>query len=158
MTGESLVFPFRPWVRRAGWSIVLVALFATAAILIAGRYGWMGDRIVWVYVGTLWLGGMKIVLDTRRAVVEIDDHRLIVRPLHQFVTRRIAWESIRGTEQSGDRLMVYFDTPRGMRFVALNLNLVKGRREFLQLLDRRFAAMGFSERTVEHSRYRSRRA
>ena len=31
----------------------------------------------------------------------------------------------------GDRMIVYFDTPRGMRFVALNLNLVKGRREFL---------------------------
>ena len=153
---DRLLFGFRPWVRRAGWSIVLVAGFATAAIPVAVHYGWTGDRIVWVYVGTLWLGGLKIVLDTRRAVAEIDDGRLVIRPLHQFITRRIAWESIRGTEESGDRLIVFFDTPRGMRFVALNLNLVRGRRDFLQILERRFAAMGFSERVDGHSRYRSR--
>jgi hypothetical protein len=101
---------------------------------------------------------MKILLDTRRPVAEIDGHRLVVRPLHQFVTRRIEWPSLRGTEQSGDRLIIYFDTPRGMRFVALNLNLVKGRREFLQLLEQRQASMGFVERVVERSRYLSRPA
>lgn len=154
----AFVFPFRPWVRRAGWSIVLVAAFASAAIFVAGRYGWIGDRIVWVYVATLWLGGLKIVLDTRRPVVEVDGERLIVRPLHQFVTRRIAWQNVLATEQSGDRLIVFFDTARGKRFVALNLNLVKGRRDFLQFLEGQLAAMGFSERTAEHSRYRSRPA
>ncbi len=158
---DSLAFAFRPWVRRAGLSIVLVAGFGTVAILIAltvtpaARYGWMGERFVWLYIGTLWLGGLKIVLDTRRPIAEIDDDRLVVRPLHQFVTRRILWSAIRGTEQSGDRLIVYFDTPRGMRFVALNLNLVKGRREFLQLLERHLTGMGFAERIVERSRYLS---
>src|SRR5579864_1631678 len=109
-TPESrrLLFGFRPWVRRAGWSIVLVAGFASAAIPIAAYYGWTGDRIVWVYVGALWLGGLKIVLDTRRPVTEIDDDRLVIRPLHQFVTRRVAWASIRATEESGDRLIVFF--------------------------------------------------
>src|SRR5579864_5403824 len=126
----AFVFPFRPWVRRAGWSIVLVAAFASIAIFVAGRFGWIGDRVVWVYVATLWLGGLKIVLDTRRPVVEADAELLIVRPLHQFVTRRIVWRDVLATEQSGDRLIVFFDTPRGKRFVALNLNLVKGRRDF----------------------------
>ncbi len=159
MTGPGrVIFPFRPWVRRAGWSIVLVAAFATVAMLVAGRYGWIGDRIVWIYVATLWLGGLKIVLDIRRPVVEVDPDLLIVRPLHQFVTRRIAWRDVVATEQSGDRLIVFFDTPRGKRFVALNLNLVKGRRDFLQFLEAQLAAMGFSERTLEHSRYRSRPA
>ena len=56
----------------------------------------------------------------------------------------------------GDRLIVYYDTPRGMRLVALNLNLVKGRRNFIALFDDRLRAMGFVEKTVERSRYLSR--
>jgi hypothetical protein len=56
----------------------------------------------------------------------------------------------------GDRLIVYYDTPRGMRFVALNLNLVKGRKEFLTLLEGRLREMGFEERVVERSRYLTR--
>jgi hypothetical protein len=43
-----------------------------------------------------------------------------------------------------------------MRFVALNINLVKGRRDFLTLLDARLVAMNFRERVVERSRYLSR--
>ena len=161
---EGRKFSFRPWVARAGWSILLVAIFATAAIVImltispAARFGWVGEPFVWVYLGTLWLGGLKIVLDTRRPVVEIDEDRVVVRPLHQFVTRVIPWPRVRGTEQSGDRLIIYFDTSRGMHLVALNLNLVKGRRDFLALLDERLTSMRFTERVVERSRYLSRPA
>jgi len=157
-------FLFRPWVRRAGASIVLVAAAVTAAILIALavnpqlRYGWIGERFVWVYVGTLWLGGLKVWLGTRRPIAEVGDETITLRPLHQMRTRVIAWSSIRGTEQmiGGDRLIVYYDTPRGMRFVALNLNLVKGRRDFVALLDARLLLMGFLEREVNRSRYLSR--
>lgn len=157
-------FLFRPWVRRAGASIVLVAAAVTAAILIALavnpqlRYGWIGERFVWVYVGTLWLGGLKVWLGTRRPIAEVGDETITLRPLHQMRTRVIAWSSVRGTEQmiGGDRLIVYYDTPRGMRFVALNLNLVKGRRDFLALLDARLLLMGFLEREVNRSRYLSR--
>ena len=158
--------PFRPWVRRAGLSIVLVAAAISAAIVLAltfvpsTRYGWIGERFVWVYIGTLWLGGLKVFLGTRRPVAELGADDLTLRPLHQFRARVIAWDAMRGTEQmmGGDRLIVYFDTPRGMRFVALNLNLVKGRRDFLTALDARLVAMGFVERIVERSRYLSRPA
>lgn len=158
------LFPFRPWVRRAGTSIVLVAVAVTAAIVIALavnpqlRYGWIGERFVWVYVGTLWLGGLKVWLGTRRPIAEVGDEKITLRPLHQFRQRPIAWSSIRGTEQmiGGDRLIVYYDTPRGMRFVALNLNLVRGRRDFVALLDARLLLMGFVEREVNRSRYLSR--
>ena len=159
-------FLFRPWVRRAGASIVLVAAAVTAAILIALaaspqlRYGWIGERFVWVYVGTLWIGGLKVWLGTRRPIAEVGDETITLRPLHQFRQRVIAWNSIRGTEQmiGGDRLIVFYDTARGMRFVALNLNLVKGRRDFLALLDTRLLLMGFVEREVNRSRYLSRDA
>ena len=158
------LFPFRPWVRRAGLSIVLVAAAVTAAILIALavnpqlRYGWIGERFVWVYVGTLWIGGLKVWIGTRRPIAEVGDGTITLRPLHQFRKRVIAWSTIRGTEQmiGGDRLIVYYDTPRGMRFVALNLNLVKGRRDFVALLDARLILMGFLEREVNRSRYLSR--
>ena len=139
-------FAFRPWVRRAGLSIVLVAAFATAAIVLmltissTARYGWIREPFVWVYIGVLWLGGLKIFLGTLWPIVEVDEKRLIVRPLHQFIVRNILWPSVRGTEQSGDRLIIYFDTPRGMRFVALNLNLVRGRRDFLALLESRVSS------------------
>ena len=159
-----MAFGFRPWVRRAGLSIVIVSAAVSAAILIAlkvdpaARYGWIGERFVWVYVGTLWLGGLKVWLGTLRPIAEVREVSITLRPLHQFRSRTVRWGDISGTEQmtGGDRLIVYFDTPRGMRFVALNLNLVKGRREFLKLLDERLLAMGFREKVVERSRYLSR--
>ena len=157
-------FGFRPWVRRAGGSIVAVAGLISVAIggtlllFPSSRYGWIGEPFVWAYIGTLWLGGLKVWLGARRPVAEIAPDTLTLRPLHQFQTRVIAWDAISGTEQmiGGDRLIVYFDTPRGMRFVALNLNLVKGRKEFLAAVDARLRSMGFVEKIVERSRYLSR--
>jgi hypothetical protein len=152
-------------VRRAGLSIVTVASVATILICLAlaenpaARYGWIGERFVWVYVGTLWLGGLKVFLGTLRPVAELGEEQIVLRPLHQFRQRSIAWDRVRGTEQmvGGDRLIVYYDTPRGQRFVALNLNLVKGRRDFLALIEERQRQMGFEEKIVDRSRYLSRR-
>lgn len=163
-TANFLAFPFRPWVRRAGWSIVAVAALLTGGILATlllsaeARYGWFGEPFVWAYIGTLWIGGLKVWLGTRQPVAEISEEMLILRPLHQLRARSIAWRDLRGTEQmtGGDRMIVYFDTPRGMRFVALNLNLVKGRRDFVNLVDQRLRALGFVEKVVDRSRYLSR--
>src|SRR5689334_10350692 len=150
MSVTAQVFPFRPWVRRAGLSSVLVAAAATMTIT------WIGEKAVWIYVATLWIGGLKVWLGTLRPIAEVSDERIVLRPLHNLRTRAVAWADVSGTEQSGDRLMVFHDTARGMRFVALNLNLVKGRRELLALIDARLRAMGFEERTVDRSRYLSR--
>lgn len=163
-SGGKRLFPFRPWVRRAGLSIIAVAAAITASILFAlatvpgARYGWIGERFVWVYIGTLWLGGLKVWSGTLRPVAEAGAETIVLRPLHQLRARVIRWTDIRGTEQliGGDRLIVYFDTPRGMRFVALNLNLVKGRKDFLALVEARLDELAFTERIVERSRYRSR--
>jgi hypothetical protein len=161
---RTLRFDFRPWVRKAGLSIVLTAAAVSAAIAVtlaaspSARYGWIGEPFVWVYIGTLWAGGVKVWLGTRRPIAEIAPGTLTLRPLHQLRERVAAWEAIRGTEQmiGGDRLIVYFDTARGMRFAALNLNLVKGRREFLSALETRLRALDFAERVVERSRYLTR--
>ena len=157
-------FPFRPWVRRAGLSIVLtagaisIAIVATLALSPSARYGWIGEPFVWAYIGTLWVGGLKVWLGTRRPIAELAESALTLRPLHQFRTRVVEWSALRGTEQmlGGDRMIVYFDTSRGMRFVALNLNLVKGRRDFVNLVDGKLREMGFVEKVVERSRYLSR--
>ena len=162
--GETLRFHFRPWVRRAGASIVLVATVITAAAVFAiavrpsFRFGWIREPFVWVYVGTLWLGGAKILAGTFRPVAEVGEEAVVLRPLHQFFSKRVPWPAIRGTEQliGGDRLILYYESGKGMRFVALNLNLVKGRRDFLALLDRRLEAMGFGEKVVLQSRYLSK--
>lgn len=155
------LFQFRPWVRRAGLSIVLVAGLATLAIALtlmtnpSARFGWMGERFVWVYVVTLWLGGLKVFLGTLRPIAEASEELMVVRPPHQLGRRVIRWDSVRGTEQmiGGDRLIVFYETPRGQRFVALNLNLVKGRREFLAMIEQRLLSRGFEERVVASSRY-----
>jgi hypothetical protein len=157
-------FDFRPWVRKAGLSIVVTAAAVSAAIGIAlavspsARYGWIGEPFVWAYIGALWAGGAKVWLGTRRPVAEITRDTLTLRPLHQLRPRVAAWNAIRGTEQmiGGDRLIVYFDTARGMRFAALNLNLIKGRRDFLTALETRLRALHFTERIVERSRYLTR--
>jgi hypothetical protein len=153
-------------VRRAGLSILLVCFAVTllvaggAALHPAFRFGWAREPFVWAYIGTLWLGGAKVFLGTLRPVVEADRERITLRPLHHLRAKTMRWEAIRGTEQmiGGDRLIVYHATPRGMRFVALNLNLVKGRRDLLALLESRLREMGFAERIVERSRYLSRPA
>ena len=165
MGNSSIVaYAFRPWVRRAGLSIVLVATFVTAAIFVgvylrpSARFGWAREPFVWAYIGALWLGGLRIFAGTFRAAAEIHELALVLRPLHHLKTKSIEWPDILGTEQmvGGDRLIVYHQTRRGMRFVALNLNLVKGRREFLTQLEHRLRGMGFAERVVERSRYLSR--
>src|ERR1051325_8956924 len=160
----DLRFAFRPWVRRAGFSIILVAFAATAVVAIlllldpSARYGWVGERAVWVYITTLWIGGLKVWSGTLRPVAELSDDRIVLRPLHNLRQRVIRWEDVRGTEQmtGGDRLIVFYDTKRGMRFAALNLNLVKGRRDFLGVLDGRLRSMGFIEKHAGCSRYLSR--
>lgn len=162
----SREFWFRPWVRRAGFSIVIVAAAVTVLIVVvvairpSARFGWAREPFVWVYIGVLWLGGARVLLGTFAPIASIDEEGMILRPLHQFRRTAIRWSDVLGTEQmtGGDRLIIYYRTPRGMRFVALNLNLVKGRRDFLQLLDERLREMQFAERVVERSRYLSRPA
>lgn len=159
-----VIFRFRPWVVRAGFSIVAVASLVTLAIFLtlllvpSSRYGWIGEPFVLVYIGTLWLGGLKVWLGARRPVAEISPGALTLRPLHQLRARVIPWGEISGTEQmiGGDRMIVYHDTRRGMRFVAFNLNLVKGRREFVGMVDAQLRELGFEEKVVERSRYLSR--
>lgn len=159
--GASRSFAFRPWVRRAGVSILIVAAAITALILVAlivkpeWRFGWFREPFVWVYIGTLWLGGAKVFGGTLRPVAELGPDEIILRPLHQFFQKRVSWRAIRGTEQTigGDRLILYYESAKGMRFVALNLNLVKARRDFLSMLDARLTDLGFVEKVVERSRY-----
>ena len=130
------------------------------AVSPAARYGWIREPFVWLYLGTLWAGGLKITLGARRSVAELDEERIVLYPLHQIGARVIRWDDVSGTEQmiGGDRLIVFHRTKRGSRFVALNLNLVKGRRDFLSLLEAELRARGFVEKTVERSRYLSRPA
>jgi len=141
VSGSSQRFVFRPWVRRAGWSILSVAFAATvsASVLfyVSGHeLYWLREKSLWVYVAVLWIGGLRIVAGTYMPAAEIDDDALTVRPLHNLRGRVLQWRTIVGSEQTipGDRLILHYATSRGPRFVALNLNLVKGRRDFEAML------------------------
>src|ERR1051326_492201 len=153
MAEPSRIFAFRPWVRRAGLSIVLVAAAATATI------GWIGERALWAYIALLWIGGLKVWLGTFPPGAEGGEQTLLLRPLHNLRPRAIDWTRLRGTEQmtGGDRLIVYYDTPRGLRFVALNLNLIRGRRVSRTRPAAPRRGMGLGEKTVERSRSLTRR-
>ena len=89
MPEPARIYPFRPWVRRAGLSIVLVAAAATATI------GWIGERAVWAYILLLWIGGLKVWLGTFRPVAEADERTLLLRPLHNLRPRTIRWTAVR---------------------------------------------------------------
>lgn len=162
---EPVRFEFRPWVGRAGLSILLTAAAITVVMVVSllssrsARFGWLGEPFVWLYVMTLGAGGTKVFLGSRKTVAEVSREEIMVRPLHQLRARRIRWDSLLGTERTipGDRMILYFQGPRGMRFVALNLNLVRGRKSFEDLVERELRQMGFVESTVGRSRYLSRR-
>lgn len=161
---SEAVFAFRPWVRKAGWSIVLVAggvsaiLISLVLILPIEQRGWLAEPFGWLYVAVLWLGGLRILLGTSLPVVEMEAAEVLLRPLHLLRSKRIRWCDVRGIEQTipGNRLILYYDGTRGTRYVALNLNLVRGRRQFMEELERRLKRAGFLERTVERSRVLSR--
>lgn len=157
-------FEFRPWVGRAGLSILLTAAAVTVVMVVtllssrSARFGWLGEPFVWLYVATLWAGGAKVFLGSRKTVAEVSRDGIVVRPLHQLRSRNIAWDRLLGTERMipGDRMIIYFQGPRGMRFVALNLNLVRGRKSFEDLVEGELRQMGFAESFVGRSRYLSR--
>jgi len=161
-----LRFGFRPWVRRAGLSILIIALGVTVSMAGAlflsarGRHGWLGEPFAWLYVAALWGGGIKVYFGTFKPLAEVTEETLLLRPLHTMAGRLVEWNRIRGTEQMirGDRLILYYDEGSRTRQVALNLNLVRGRREFLKVLDERLYLMGFSESLVGESRYLSRQS
>ena len=161
---SELVFSVRPWVRRAGASILAVAAGATV-VFAALRLGsstayWTREPATWLYLLALWVGGLKVYLASRASIAEMDAQTLFVRPIHVFGARRIPWDRILGIEQmiGGDRMIIYYQSERGMRFVALNLNLVKGRREMVRVLEDRLRELGFVEKIVDRSRYLSRPA
>ena len=123
----------------------------------ASRFGWIGEPFVWVYLGTLWAGGLRIWLGTLGSVAEVSPAGLVVRPLHLLRAKHILWEAITGAEQmiGGDRMILYFNGSRGPRHVALNLNLVKGRRPFVERVELHLRQRGFHERIEGRSRYLS---
>lgn len=162
---EPVRFEFRPWVGRAGLSILLTAAAVTSVMVVtlisstSARFGWLGEPFVWLYVATLWAGGARVFLGSLKTVAEVSKEGILVRPLHQLRSRHIAWNRLIGTERMvpGDRMIIYFNGPRGMRFVAFNLNLVRGRKSFEDLIEGELLEMGFAESFVGRSRYLSRR-
>lgn len=143
------IFEFRPWVGRAGWTI----LAACAAALLLGAllllsYGWevlfLRERSLWIYLATLAAGGARVVIGSRRPVAELDEEGVVLRLLHHIGAKRIRWSQLLGTEQTlpGDRLILHYESARGPRFVAVNLNLIRGRRDFEMALEERLRALG----------------
>src|SRR5687767_11069168 len=84
------VFAFRPWVRRAGLSIIGVAAALTAFVLgnavfsTTARYGWTREPFVAVYLAVLWLGGVRIFAGTFRPIAQFHTDFIDLRPLHGF--------------------------------------------------------------------------
>lgn len=162
---QPVQFEFRPWVGRAGLSILLTAAAITVVMVVtligsrSARFGWLGEPFVWLYVATLWAGGGRVFLGSRKTAAEVSRDGIVVRPLHQLRSRKIRWDRLLGTERMipGDRMILYFQGPRGMRFVALNLNLLRGRKSFEDLVEKELRQMGFAESFVGRSRYLSRR-
>jgi hypothetical protein len=157
------IFEFRPWVGKAGWTILAACAAATlggAALLLV--YGWemlfLREKSLWIYLGTLAAGGARVVAGSRRPVAELDGEGVSLRLLHHFQTKRIRWNQILGIEQTipGDRLIIHYETARGPRFVAVNLNLIRGRRDFEKAIDDELRSLGLVRADREGTRVLAR--
>ncbi len=117
------------WLLRAPGSAPLGRAFG--ALVFYGVLFWLSLLKVW------WTGG--------RAVVVLDEEKLAYQPLHSFKRREIPYDSIlacapRRTTQSL-RLVHQWKTGEGREFF-LNLAVIQGRHEFLDMLGEQLERAG----------------
>lgn len=153
MPSAPAAFPFRPWIRSTSrkamlWGVGVVALlggvtwlFRTPGTAPLGRafgslafYGllfWASLLKVW------WTGGRPAVL--------VDDEALAYQPLHTFRPRTLPFARVLecAPRQGTQSLRLVHEASRGRaREFFLNLGVIQGRNEFLDLLGEKLEAAG----------------
>lgn len=149
---EAAAFAFRPWVRRTSskamlWGLVLVAVVAGVVWLLE-----RGERGPWVrafgvlfgYSVLFWLTLAKIWWTAGLPAVAVASDAVYYQPLHGWKPRRIELSAVLAVEpRPGTEALRLVVHRRGRaRELFLNLAVVKGRNELIELLGRRLVEAG----------------
>ena len=153
MQPESHTFPFRPWIRRSCrkamlWGVGVVALLGAVAWLFRTPGAAPLGRAfgVLVFYGLLFcLTLLKVWWTGGRAAVVLDGEGLAYQPLHTFSPCAISYRSVLfcaprpGTQSMR---LVHESKPGHGRDFFLNLAVIQGRNEFLDLLGEKLESAG----------------
>jgi hypothetical protein len=150
----TVAFAFRPWVRSTSrkamlWGLALVVAVAAVLVLLEG-----GERRTWVrafgvllgYSVLFWLTLAKIWWTAGRTAVAVGPGAVLYQPLHTWTLRRIELALVLAVDpRPGTEALRFVVARRGVaRELFLNLAVVQGRNELLELLGERLVASGLA--------------
>jgi hypothetical protein len=148
----TAVFAFRPWVRSTCkkallWGLILVVAVAGVLVLLE-----RGERGAWVrafgvllgYSVLFWLTLAKIWWTAGRPALAVGEDAVLYQPLHTWKMRRIELAAVLAVApRPGTEALRFVVHRRGTaRELFLNLAVVKGRNELIELLGRHLVEAG----------------
>lgn len=145
-------FPFRPWVRSTCRKAML---WGIGVVTLLGALVWAlrspGDEtsghafgVLLAYALLFWASLAKIWWTAGRPAVGLDAEGLYYQPLHTLRPRRVAWGRIVacGPRPGTESLRLVVERNGNGRELFLNLAVVKGRHDFLDLVGARLIERG----------------
>ncbi len=155
---ERVEFPFRPWVRNTCrkamvWGLGVVALLALVTWWFRAPGTAATGRAfgVLVFYGVLfWLTLLKIWWTAGKAAVVVERDWLGYRPLHTFTVKKIPYDKIffSGPRQATESLrLIHERRPNRAQEFFLNLAVIDGRHELLDVLGERLERAGLAPET-----------
>jgi hypothetical protein len=149
---DAVSFPFRPWVRGTSKRAMI---WGVGAVLAIGVVVWVlraGEREAWgrafgvllAYSLLFWVSLFKIWWTAGLPAVALDDESFSYQPLHTFKPRRVPFDRVLACNpRPGTEALRFVVEKNGTaREFFLNLAVVKGQHQFLDLLGERLEAAG----------------
>jgi hypothetical protein len=156
----AVAFPFRPWVRSTSRRAMIWGVGVVAAV---GAVSWWLERgetqawgrafgVLLAYSLLFWVSLFKIWWTAGRAAVAVDSEALYYQPLHTFRPTRVPFSRVLACNPrpGTEALRVVVEKRGTARELFLNLAVVKGQHQFLDLLAERLEAEGL-ERVGERA-------
>ena len=157
---SAVAFPFRPWVRSTSRRAMI---WGVGAVAVLGGVAWWLERgetqawgrafgVLLAYSLLFWASLLKIWWTAGRPAVAVDDEALYYQPLHTFRPTRVPFERVLACNPrpGTEALRVVVEKRGTARELFLNLAVVKGQHQFLDLLAERLEAAGL-ERVGERA-------
>lgn len=149
---ETVSFPFRPWVRGTSRRAMIWGVGVVAAVGLAVWILREGEREAWgrafgvllAYTFLFWASLLKIWWTAGRPAVALDAGSFSYQPLHTFKPRRVPFSQVIAMNpRPGTEALRFVVEKNGTgRELFLNLAVVKGQHQFLELLEARLEAEG----------------
>lgn len=158
-------FPFRPWVRRTSrramvWGIGIVAVLGLVTWWLRAPGSAPAGRAfgVLVFYGVLfWLTLFKIWWTGGKPAVVVEEDWLGYQPLHTFALKKIPYDKtfFCGPRETTESLrLIHERKPNRAHEFFLNVAVIDGRHEFLDVLGERLEAAGLEAVVGEKNTWR----